>query len=66
MLMNTLFLLLSFYNGANFYMESFAKKYEKQLQELHKYEEQVTDQTKATDDIIVQQDAQVDQAEPAS
>ena len=29
MVMNTVMLLWSFYNGANFYMESFSRKYEK-------------------------------------
>ena len=38
MLTNAIFLVWSFYNGANFYMESFSRKYEKQLAQLKDYE----------------------------
>ena len=41
MLLNILLLAVSFYNGANFYMESFSRKYEKQLSSLQNYENKV-------------------------
>ena len=41
MLMCVVWLLISFYNGANFYMESFSRKYEVQLAKLKQFEMQV-------------------------
>ena len=38
---NIVFLLWSFYNGANFYMESFSRKYEKNLAALQEYETRI-------------------------
>ena len=35
------FLLIAFFNGANFYMESFSRKYEKQLAKLEQFEKNV-------------------------
>ena len=37
-----LWLIWSCYNGANFYMESFSRKYEKQLDDLQKWKKQKT------------------------
>ena len=40
-LMCVVWLMISFYNGANFYMESFSRKYEVQLAKLKKFEKDV-------------------------
>ena len=47
MTINIAYLLISFYNGANFYMESFSRKYEKDLEKLQRQQDQLKSPGKA-------------------